>query len=85
MTFSNPRVMTDCGFHPCVRSVSDTDGIVFRLLIKTHLPIASKSGNTIKFYHLYPLTVVSRLESIDTYLLPLRQPLGRMYQLAHPL
>lgn len=29
MNFSNPRVMTDCAFHPCVRSVSNTDGTVF--------------------------------------------------------
>jgi AP-3 complex subunit mu len=26
MNFSNPRVMTDCAFHPCVRLVSSTDG-----------------------------------------------------------
>lgn len=35
MTFSNPRVMTDCGFHPCVRSVFNIDGIAVCLLIKT--------------------------------------------------
>ena len=61
LSFTNPHVLSDCSFHPCIRSVR-----VLSLCSETgiHIILVCNDGHTIKYFHSYLLTESLYLQSI---------------------
>jgi len=72
LTFTNPHVLTDCAFHPCVRCVLSQcihPLIINALTWTLYLCIvAYNDGPATKLYHSYPPTDTSHWSIIDMHL-----------------